>query len=214
MVFGEFRSSVAPPRYIGLADLISSYLTNKMEDVFFTCRLELSEFQLDEVERQEKMKFWHKLSFTGVQLVRYVSYAMTALSLIFAWAMPQPRAALAVVLFVFYLIWLHGVRPVIQTVYYWSIFVSALKTDYFDGYFSYYPRRMDFLYVGVQTSEFLAWRLHRIMKEDIILKQVHDNGFARATLEQHKQDEAAAKLWRRAQVARKKMLREAAEKYK
>ena len=35
------------------------------------------------------------------------------------------------------------------------------------------PGIMDFLYTGVETAEFLTWRMHRIAKEELVMKQVH-----------------------------------------
>ncbi|CAD7923439.1 unnamed protein product [Amoebophrya sp. A120] len=164
--------------YIALADIVSSLLTSFFEDVFFHPYLDLKEFQLDEEMRQQKMKYWHKVSATGDAFLTYLKISLTFLMFIFAAVTPAPRSAATVIMFLLYFGWLHVLRPAIHAGYVFTVLFMATKTETFDGYLSWYQNTMDFLYVGVSTAEFLAWRLHRIMKEAVILKQVHESEYA------------------------------------
>ncbi|CAD7935103.1 unnamed protein product [Amoebophrya sp. A25] len=164
--------------YLFLADLFSSLCINFLEDVFFLSRLELKEYQLDEEQRQAKMKHWHKISATGDAFLHYLKAFLTGLMFIFAAVTPAPRSAVAVLIFLLYLAWLHVLRPLTHALGVFLLLFLATKTERFDGYLSWYTHTMDFLYVSVSTAEFLAWRLHRMMKEAVIMKQVHESEYA------------------------------------
>jgi hypothetical protein len=43
----------------------------------------------------------------------------------------------------------------------------------FDGILTVFPNLMDFAYIGVKTTEFLAWRAQRIIAEEELLLQVY-----------------------------------------
>lgn len=48
-----------------------------------------------------------------------------------------------------------------------------------DGLLSYYPKLMDFLHVDVKSMDYLAWRLNRLVKESVILKEIHESEYGK-----------------------------------
>merc|ERR1712194_500193 len=165
--------------YVFLADFFTWLVSVKLvENWFFGHYLELNEFDMDEQERFSKLMEWHEKCSTGQKFTAAIIVVFSTITLSLAAVFPQPRASLAVWLFILYLFWQNIVKPFIQAFFMVWLLRKSTKVDFFDGVLSYYPGFMDFLYTDVQTCEFLAWRLHRIVKEEVILKEVHESPFA------------------------------------
>lgn len=168
---------------VWLADVISVILKYGTEQVFFAYQLEMKEFQLDEEQRAKKMEEWHKTAFTGVHFCTFFSFCFWVSSLIVRAIFPQPRASYVVWIFTQYIIWSHFLRQIAVAIGFYVYLKFAMNSPMCDGSLSYFPDIIDFLHVGVKTADFLSWRMHRILKEEMVMKQVHNGEFARVLKE-------------------------------
>lgn len=146
--------------------------------MFYSCPLELREFQLNEDERLQKLKYWHKMTITGSQFLVLFRIVLWAYILFISMWFPQPRSSYVIFCFLCFCLWFHFLRPFFVALWYTSILTKATNSSSMDGWFSWYTGIMDFLYTGVETAEFLTWRMHRIAKEELVMKQVHISEFA------------------------------------
>merc|ERR1712224_635104 len=93
---------------------------------------------------------------------------------------PQPRCSYVIFVFLQYIVYSHIARPTVIALGYFIFLKISLNSKAVDGQLSFFPEIIDFMHVGVKTADFLTWRLHRVVKEEMIMKQVHNGEFAAA----------------------------------
>lgn len=125
--------------------------------------------------RKEQMRYWHELSEMG-KWVSIIGSLMLYCGTIGLCALcPQPRAAGVVRSFCMALALSHVIVPLLTALACTIILAGSRVTGSFDGLLSVAPGIMDFLDVGVKTTEFLAWRVQRVISEEEMLRQVYND---------------------------------------
>jgi hypothetical protein len=160
-----------------LADIIGRFVKYCCRRVFFSYTLPANIPPSSTSEaRKETLRYWHDLAETGKWVCIAGSFILVTATLALATLNPQLRAAAAARAFLIEQLWAHIVLPLLSATMVTLILCQARRKPTFDGFLSVFTGTMDFLTVGVQTPEFLAWRAQRIVSEEEMLLQVHQGG--------------------------------------
>jgi len=156
------------------ADVVARFLCFLCKVLFFTCRLPTSQPPLDNDEaRKDQLKVWHELAITGVWVCATGAIVAPAITVLMCAVSPQPRASSVARVFVMSLCLSHWVYPLCSAVFTTAALTIASQSGVIDGLLSACPGIMDFLSVGVQTPQFLAWRVQRICSELDTMRRVY-----------------------------------------
>jgi hypothetical protein len=145
--------------------------------VFFSYRLSPNVPPSSTAEaRKETLRYWHDLAETGKWVCIAGTFILVAASLALAALHPQLRAAAVARAFLIEQLLAHIILPIFSALIVTIILCQARRGPQFDGLLSVFPDLLDFVSVGVQSPEFLAWRTQRIISEEEMLLQVHAGG--------------------------------------
>lgn len=118
--------------------------------------------------------FWHRLADMGKFACLAAILMCVAGGLTFCSTSPQPRAAGVVRVFGLLWVWSHLLWPTLQAAARTFVLTSARKGAGMDGLLNVYSGLMSFPTVGVQTPEFLSWRIQKITQEEELLRLVYE----------------------------------------
>merc|ERR1719240_1539713 len=119
------------------------------------------------------MKYWHDLSETGATVCMAWAFFCSAATVVLCSLYPQPRPARVMQCLLLCFVWQLFVLPLIRSVSQTVILSVSRASSQMDGILTLFPSIMEFISVGVQTPEFLAWRAHRIVQEEQVLRRIH-----------------------------------------
>jgi len=156
-----------------IADVVARCLCFLCNELFFTCRLPASQPSQDDEAKKDQLKVWHELAFTGAWVCATGAIVAPFLTVLTCAVSPQPRASAVARVFIVSLWLSHWVYPLCSAAFTTMVLAMASRSGTFDGLLSACPGIMDFLSVGVQTPEFLAWRVQRICTELITMRRVY-----------------------------------------
>lgn len=161
----------------GIADIIAHLTRYWCAKLFFDYQMSSMHPPSRMLDQQrEQMRYWHELAEMG-KWVCWLSVAVfLAGTLALCALVPQPRAAGVVRACFFAFVWEVFVAPMLTAIVVTFVLVMARRSSLFDGLLTLQPRLINFIDVGVQTPEFLAWRIQRIVSEHVLLRQVYAPG--------------------------------------
>lgn len=158
-----------------LADLLGRITRLACAGLFFSCKLP-SEVPGNANLRREQLKYWHDLAETGKWICITGTTILVAGTVALCSLQPQVRAAAVARTYLIDQLWFHLLFPILSAGSCTVVLCTTRVSGYCDGLLSVFPAIMDFEFVGVQTPEFLTWRVQRIISEEEMLLQVHRGG--------------------------------------
>jgi len=157
-----------------IADVVARCLCFLCKVLFFTCRLPTSQPPLGTPEaKKDQLRVWHEMAITGAWVCATGAIVSPALTVLVCAVSPQPRASAVARVFIVSLWLSHLVYPLCSAALTTIALATASRSGIFDGLLSACPGIMDFLSVGVQTPQFLAWRVQRICLELDTMRRVY-----------------------------------------
>lgn len=120
----------------------------------------------------------------------------TGLSILFALIVsslrPQKRCAVVVQGLLMTLLYGYYLLPFLAMLVVGTVLLVSTKSGVTDGLLSAFPSLLDFAHVGVETPEFLAWRLVQMEREEEILEHLYEEGGLVRELAEQREREFAA----------------------
>ena len=117
---------------------------------------------------------WFDVVRTGGQLGLWIELLVILfLSVSASIVVPAVRASYTAHIFFWWLVYKVFVLPFILGTGNFCVLEIARRSNSCDGLISYWPSLYDFQTFDVKSPEFLWWRLERMMKEELVLTQVH-----------------------------------------
>eukprot|EP00746_Dinoflagellata_sp_MGD_P072751 gnl/MRDRNA2_/MRDRNA2_29512_c0_seq1.p1 gnl/MRDRNA2_/MRDRNA2_29512_c0~~gnl/MRDRNA2_/MRDRNA2_29512_c0_seq1.p1 ORF type:complete len:2188 (+),score=385.03 gnl/MRDRNA2_/MRDRNA2_29512_c0_seq1:314-6565(+) len=156
-----------------VAEFTGQILKSCTRKVFYNYKLQVHQSLTEGDVRKVQMAYWHSLAETGGTVCTAWSVFCCIATFVLCCLYPQPRPArvLQSVLmgFGFSLIAWPALRGAGSTL----VLHISRKNGKMDGILSLFPGIWEFSTVGVLTPEFLAWRAHRIVQEEQVLRRIH-----------------------------------------
>jgi len=143
--------------------------------IFFGYRVPTNQPPLSTQEAQtEQLRFWHELAMMGQWVCVAINIVGWCGTLTLCATAPQPRAVGVVRTYLLVCLVVCVLLPLAKASGRFYILSTARKTRAWDGLLNVYPAIMDFEHVGVVTSEYLAWRMNKIIQEEELMRRVYE----------------------------------------
>lgn len=156
-----------------VADFAGQSLKTCCRIVFYNYRLQIHQSLTEEDVRKVQMIYWHSLAETGGTVCTAWSVFCCIATFLLCCFYPQPRPARVLQSVLMGFIWSLLLWPFFRGLASMIVLDTARKNAKMDGILSLFPGIWNFNTVGVVTPEFLAWRVHRIVQEEQVLRRIH-----------------------------------------
>lgn len=143
--------------------------------IFYSYRLSVEHEPPSTLEaRRSHLRFWHELAEIGnlvciIGIVLCLSGALTLCA-----NAPQPRAVGVIRAYLLVVFWTHLGWPFIKASARTVVLSMARGGRSCDGLLNVYVGAMEFRHVGVQTPEFLSWRVQKMVQEEELLRLIYE----------------------------------------
>jgi hypothetical protein len=140
---------------------------------FYNYTLQVHQSLTEADVRKVQMIYWHDLAETGGTVCTAWSVFCCLTTFVLCCLYPQPRPARVLQSLLMGFGWTLIVWPALVGGGCTFILAMSRNGSKMDGILSLFSSIWDFFEVGVHTPEFLAWRAHRIVQEEQVLRRIH-----------------------------------------
>jgi hypothetical protein len=144
-----------------------------IRQIFYNYKLQVHQSLTEGDVRKVQMAYWHALAETGGTVCTAWSVFCCIATFVLCCLYPQPRPARVLQSVLMCLAFSHIAWPGLRALGSTFVLTISRKNNKMDGILSLFPGLWEFSTVGVNTPEFLAWRAHRIVQEEQVLRRIH-----------------------------------------
>jgi hypothetical protein len=154
------------PFYLAFwAVIVGRCVQEVVKRIFFGYDVSMHRLVTTKPGQLETMMYWHELAEMGKWICIIGTVFSASATVAFCALRPQPRAAVCIRGFLIAVLWSHIVLPLLSALMTTIVLCQARNSRIFDGLLTVFPGIMDFLCVGVEHTDFLRWRVERIVTE-------------------------------------------------